>query len=115
MLNTKKEKVFLVIPNNVFASDLLRTKYLSYLASKYSVLVFTPFIFEEFARVNNYPRLDGVEYIKRGIEDPKFWSFFKFLRITLLGEFDYLKSVKYFYKRPNFKHNKHRRLVRGIF
>lgn len=107
--------VFLVIPHYVFTSDLLRTNYIKYLSEKYRVVVFTAMIGPEEARRGSYFSSPSVSYVKWNLENPKFWSIFKFLRIALIGEFDYLASMKYFYHRPNYVNNRKRRLLRVLF
>ncbi len=106
--------IFLCVPNYIFTSDLLRTKYIEYLSSKYRVVVLTPMIDAEAAAARHYFQSPNVIYIKREMENPKLWSRFKFLRIALVGEFDYLTSMKHFYKRPNYLHNWRRRFLRTI-
>lgn len=107
-----RETVILAIPHYIISSDLLRTKYLEYLASKYRVVVLSPLMDAEQAKGGGYFQAENVIYIKRPIEHPKFWEFFKFLRISLVNQFDYLKSMRHFYKRPNYLENKKRRLLR---
>ena len=97
-----KQTVFLAIPHHVFTSDLLRTKYIDYLLSKFKVVVFTPSIDSETAEKYKYPQSPDITYIKYPLEHPRFWSLFKFLRISLVNEFDYLASIKYWYRRPNY-------------
>lgn len=103
----------MAIPHHVFTSDLLRTEYIKYLASQYRVVVLTPMIDREVAAHKQYFQSPNVTYSKWEIERPRFWSFFKFLRISLVGEFDYLKSIRYWYRRPNYRQNWRRRLLRG--
>ncbi len=104
--------VFLVIPNYVFTSDLLRTEYIKYLSSQYRTVVITPMINKTQAQ--GYFQSPNLIYIQRKLENKKFWNFFKFLRITLVNEFDYLASARHFYRRPNYKNNWKRRLVRTL-
>ncbi len=107
-----KKTIFLVIPNHIFTSDLLRTRYIKYLSSKYKVVVFTPFIDEELAKRKGYLKSDDVIYIKWNIQSPRFWSLFKFLRISCVNEFDYLTSIRYWYKRPNYTEHTKRKIIR---
>lgn len=100
------------MPNYVFSTDLLRTRYIGYLASKYKVVVFMPMIGPEEAKRVGYFHSTNVQYVKWELEVPKFWSIFKLFRIAAMTEFDYLESVRHFYKRPTFKNNWQRRLVR---
>ncbi len=104
--------VFLCIPHYIFTSDLLRTHYIEYLASRYRVVVLTSMLDEAAAKAGGYFQSPGVTYIKKPLEHPKLWDRFKFLRISLVNEFDYLASVRHFYKRPNYKNNWKRRLAR---
>lgn len=107
-----KNTVFLAVPNYVFSTDLLRTRYLEYLASKYRVVVLTPFLDQAKAAEQKYYQSADVTYVQRKLENSMFWSLFKFLRICWVSEFDYLDSIKYFYFRPNYQNNWKRRLFR---
>ncbi len=104
--------VFLALPNYIATSDLLRTKYIEYLSSKYRAVVLTPMIDAEIAKQRNYLQSSNVFYEKLRAASPKFWEFFKFLRISLVNEFDYLASIRHWYKRPNYKNNWKRRILR---
>ncbi|MBI3631386.1 MAG: hypothetical protein HY219_00780, partial [Candidatus Staskawiczbacteria bacterium] len=106
--------VFLAIPSYIFTSDLLRTEYIKCLSSRYRVVVITPTIGEAVAKTNAYLQSPQLTYIEKKLESPKFWNFFKFIRITWVNEFDYLASAQHFYKRPNYKNNWQRRLFRTI-
>ncbi len=106
--------IFLIVPNQVFISDLLRTKYIEYLSQKYRLVVFTPFISEETAVKENYFKSPNVIYEKWDLTNPRFWNLFKTLRVSLVNEFDYLKSIKYWYQRPNYLENRKRRLLRFL-
>lgn len=106
--------MLLAVPNYIFATDLLRTRYIEYLASKYKVVVLTPFLSESDAISRRYYQSPDVVYVQRQLENPRFWNLFKFLRICWVSEFDYLDSVKYFYLRPNYRSNWKRRLVRFL-
>ncbi|MDP3800077.1 MAG: hypothetical protein Q8Q90_01505 [bacterium] len=107
-----KKTVFLAIPNHISGSDLLRTHYLEYLTSKYKVVVITPFLNSDDVVQQKHFSSQDVEYKKRVLENPRFWSFFKFLRICWVNEFDYITSIRYWYQRPNYKNSSARRLVR---
>ncbi|MDO8467187.1 MAG: hypothetical protein Q7S83_03565 [bacterium] len=106
--------VFLAVPHAVFSSDLLRTKYIEYLAQKYKVVVLSEMFDAAEAKERGYFQSSNVAYIKRDIENPRFWGRMKFLRVALINEFDYLISIKHFYKRPNYANNWKRRVVRMI-
>lgn len=85
--------VFLFIPHYVFSSDLLRTKYISYLANQYKVIVFSP-VFEARTETN-YIKIPNAEYIIWNEEHPRFWNIFtKLLRVSLIREFDNLEYYK---------------------
>lgn len=109
-----RDLVFLALPNRISSSDLLRTRYVEYLASKYQVVVVTPFLDSGAAISRSYFSSPGLEYIKYGLESPKFWEFFKFLRICWVNEFDHLTSIRHWYQRPNYTHNWSRRFVRFL-
>ncbi|MBI4119969.1 MAG: CDP-glycerol glycerophosphotransferase family protein [Parcubacteria group bacterium] len=106
--------VFLVIPNPVITSDILRTRYIEYLASKYRVIVVNPFFGEGAAKKMGYFVSPATEYIKWKLEHPSFWDILKLFRISLIGEFDYLSAVQFFYRRPNFRNNRRRRFLRML-
>lgn len=106
--------VFLALPNYIFSSDLLRTQYLRHLVLKYKVIVITPFLDKNQVANYEYFSSSKIEYVKYDLKNPKFWSVFKFLRISLVNEFDYLTSIKHWYQRPNYKNNRARRLVRFV-
>lgn len=109
-----KDVIFLAVPSYVFATDLLRTKYLEYLGSKYRVVVLTPFLSWGDVVGRRYYQSTDVVYVQRKLDNPKFWSLFKFLRTSCVNEFDYLDSIRYWYLRPNYKNNWKRRLVRSL-
>ena len=109
-----KITVFLAVPNHISGSDLLRTHYVEYLASKYRVVVLTPFMGSSPAAKEGYFASPEVEYVRHNLSQPGFWAVFKFLRISLVNEFDYLTSIKHWYQRPNYKNSRSRRLVRFV-
>ncbi len=104
--------VFLAIPNFVASGDLLRTEYLKYLSQKYRVVVLAPFLDPEAATHLNYYKTPTIVYVRKNLENPNFWIFFKLLRISLVNEFDYLRSLQHWYKRPNYLKNRKRRILR---
>ena len=106
--------VFLVIPNPVITSDILRTKYIEYLVSKYRVIIISPLFGEAAAKEMGYFISPATEYIKWKSEHPSFWETFKLFRISLIGEFDYLSAVQFFYRRPNFRNDWKRRFLRTL-
>lgn len=106
--------VLLAVPHQVFSSDLLRTNYIKYLSEHYRVVVLNPMFDAAEAKSRGYFQSSNVIYVKRELENPKFWDRMKFLRIALVNEFDYLKSIKHFYKRPNYTDSWKRRVARMI-
>lgn len=106
--------IFLCIPNYVFTSDLLRTRYIEYLSSKYRVVVFTPMLGPEEAVAGNYPQSLNITYIKWPLQHPRLLSRFKLLRISLIREFDHLAAAQLFYRRPTFRKNPKRRTLRFL-
>ena len=101
--------IFLAIPHYIFTSDLLRTKYIEYLSSKYRVIVLTPMIDGETAKSGNYFQSPNVIYIKHASERPSFWNKMKFFRLACVNEFDYLASMRHYYQRPIYKNDTKRR------
>lgn len=111
----KDKTVFLAIPNFVFISDILRTKYIEYLATKIGkVIVITPYIDEKIAEQQGYFKTDNVIYEMYKVENPKFWDLFKLLRVSLVNEFDHLNYMKHWYKRPVYKKDFKRKLIRSF-
>jgi hypothetical protein len=86
--------VFLFIPQSAFLSDLLRTRYTEYLASKYRVTIFTPVIDQETARRENYYQNQNIEYIKWEDPNKNILNRFKYLRPLLIRKFDRLITVR---------------------
>lgn len=106
--------LFLAIPNYIFISDLVRTKYLEYLASHYRVVVLTPFLDDARAKAEGYYAGPTVAYQQYALEHGRFWEVMKELRIACVNEFDHLTYVQSWYKRPNYTENKKRRLLRTL-
>jgi len=101
--------VFLFIPNYVHSFDLLRTKYIEYLSSKYKVVVF----FTTDKYINTYYQFNNIEYKVWQLEDNKLWGRMKLLRISLIKEFDNLLSIKLHYKTA-FQDDWRRRFLRAV-
>ncbi len=80
--------IFLFIPNFVYSSDLLRTDYILYLATKFNVVVFAP---PEILKGGTpYPELENVMYIEWPIYQKKFWLIFgSYLRNPLIRKYDF--------------------------
>lgn len=104
--------VLLAVPHYVFASDLLRTNYIKYLSEKYRVVVLSPLFDGEEAKKRGYWQSPNVTYQKWELENVALWDRMKFWRIAFVNEFDYLASIRHFYKRPNYKDSWKRRLAR---
>jgi len=102
----------LAIPNEIAASDLLRTRYLEYLSQNHRVVVLSQTLDGAAAAAGAYHRSANVIYLKRALGRPGFWSVLKTLRLAWVNEFDYLTSIKYWYKRPNYSGNWKRRALR---
>ncbi len=105
--------VLLAVPHWIFTSDLLRTNYIEYLSEKYRVVVLSPLFDAEEAKRRGYWQ-QNVIYQKWELENAELWDRMKFFRIALVNEFDYLSSIRHFYKRPNYKNSWKRRLARVI-
>ena len=85
--------IFLFIPHYFYSSDLLRTNYIKYLATKYKVIVFSPIF--SLNPIDNYYQSPNVTYLACESQYPKFWLFFnKLLRVSLIREFDNLEYHK---------------------
>lgn len=106
--------VFLFIPQSVFISDLLRTRYIEYLAEKHRVIVFTPSIDQETARTENYYLHPNIEYIKWDHPDKKTLNRFKYLRPLLIRKFDHLITVRQTEGRETLAMSRSTRLVRWL-
>lgn len=80
--------VFLFVANYVYSSDFLRTSYIEYLSSKYTVVVLMPSRGLREAR-EPYPALPNVTYLPWDVQYPWFWNIFtKFFRYSLSRKFD---------------------------
>ncbi len=108
------KSVLLAVPHYVFTSDLLRTNYIKYLSEKYRVVVLTTLFDADEAKKRGYFQSPNIVYQKWELENPTLWDRMKFWRIALVNEFDYLASIKHFYKRPNYKDSWKRRLARTL-
>lgn len=86
--------VFLFIPNYVFSFDLLKTKYIEYLSSKYKVIIFLPTL----ENIENYYKSSNIEYVEYKLKHPKLLNRMKLFRIAMIKEFDNLLSIKLHYK-----------------
>lgn len=106
--------LILAVPNWVFSSDLLRTKYIEYLSTRYRVVVLSPLFDSAEAKRRGYCQSPNIVYQKWELENQTLWDRMKFWRIALVNEFDNLSSIKHFYKRPNYTGNWKRRLVRTL-
>ena len=106
--------IFLFIRNAILMSDLLRTDYIKYLSQKYRVVVFTPFLGEEEARMGNYFASTNVIYKKWNGKNVKTLAKFKFLRTACMRELNFVSSIDIFYSSDRFLKDKRARLARFL-
>lgn len=105
--------VFLFIKNSLFISDLLRSRYIQYLASKYQVVIFSTVI-DEMKGGGSYLSAPNVIYVPWKVQNPKLFSVFKFLRTACMRELHWLAGMKIYYQSPKFKKDKRARLLRWL-
>ncbi len=86
--------LFLFIPNYVFSFDLIKTKYLEYLSTKYRIVVFLPTL----ENLENYCKNQNIEYKQYDIKNSRLFNIMKLFRIGMIKEFDELLSIKLHYK-----------------
>lgn len=99
--------VFLVIPNYVYSSDFLRTRFIEALAEKVRVVVLLPMA------ADSYPRLPNVVYVPWHLQFPEFWTFWgKTIRVPLIRMFDHEPLIQRNYQ-LSFGHWK-RKLLRRL-
>jgi hypothetical protein len=82
------QTIFLFISNNVYASDLLRTRFIGELAARFRVVIFM----QPGALSGGvpYPSFPNLTYIERPIQHPKFWILFgKLLRYSMIRKYDF--------------------------
>jgi len=103
--------VFLFLKNPLFISDLLKTDYITYLSSKYRVVVFSSTIDES---TGDYFSSLNVDYVHWQTQAPKLFIAFKFLRTACMHEFDSMTSLQSYYASPAFMNDKRARLLRFL-
>ena len=87
--------VFLFVDKPTFIGDLLKTQYLSYLASKFKVVVFTNHANDETASDFGYRKHSNISYIRWQIRNQKLLDIMKFLRFSCTREFDHLTTTRH--------------------
>lgn len=87
------QTLFLFVSNYAYSSDLLRTRFIGELASRFRVVVFMQP--GTLTGAVPYPALPNVTYIERAIQHPKFWILFgKFLRYSMIRTYDFEPVVQ---------------------
>ncbi|MFA5838562.1 MAG: CDP-glycerol glycerophosphotransferase family protein [Candidatus Paceibacterota bacterium] len=105
--------IFLFIYHHSHISDLLNTKYIEYLSSKYKIVVILPKREgETSAKSGNYFKNNNIEYEEYSMVNVKWWYRFKLLRASCVRKFDYLLHSKINYTRNKSKDE--RRIVLRI-
>ncbi len=103
------QTVFLFIPNYVYSSDLLRTRFIAALAERLRVIVFLP------VAPDPYPQHPNVTYLPWRLQFPDFWTFWgKTVRVPLIRMFDHEPLVQRNYQ-LSFGHWKRKALRRAAF
>lgn len=82
--------IFLFIPQQVFATDLLQSHYLEYLAAKYRVVVFSPFIDDSIMQNQQYFKNQNTVYIQWANPNQNLLNWFKYRRVNFINEFNKL-------------------------
>ncbi len=101
--------VFLFVKNPIFISDILRGKYIEYLASKYRVVVFSSSV---DALRGDYFISKNVEYVNWSVQNSRLLMLTKFLRTNCIHEFDSVPSLQFYYASSVFQKDKRARLLR---
>src|SRR3989344_4470566 len=94
-----QKTVFLFVDKPAFTSDLLRTRYIEYLASQYRVVVFTRALDQQESERQGYFQSPNIIYCKWKLENSLLFGVMKFLRFSCIREFDYLKTTQFYRKR----------------
>ena len=101
--------VFLFIPNYVYSSDLLRTRFIGELAERFRVIVFLPM------PAGSYFQHPNITYVHWRLQFPGFWTFWgKTIRVPLIRMFDHEPLIRRNYE-LSFGHWKRRLLRRLAF
>lgn len=104
------QTVFLFIPNYVYTSDLLKTRYINKLAERFRVVVFLPF---GALAAGSYLQLANVTYREWALEFPAFWERMnEFGRIPLIRKFDYEPVIQRHYRSNPFWKSRKARAIR---
>lgn len=101
--------VFLFVKNPIFISDILRTSYIEYLASRYRVVVFSSSV---DALTGRYFSSKNVEYVKWSVQNRRLLMLAKFFRTNCIHEFDGVSSLKFYYASSAFRGDKRARIAR---
>lgn len=101
--------IFLFIPNYVYSSDLLRTKFISTLAGHFRVIIFLPMA------ADSYFKHPNITYIPWSLQFPEFWTFWgKIIRVPLIRMFDHEPLIQRNYQ-LSFGHWKRKLLRKAAF
>ncbi|MDP2676973.1 MAG: hypothetical protein Q8O83_04815 [bacterium] len=103
--------VFLFIGNPVYASDLLRTDYIAYLASQFRVVVFLP----EAMRIDTYPAFPTVEYRSLPLYNKRLWAYAKEFRLTLNRVNETWAETLFNRERFDVQHRRTLRIIARVF
>lgn len=95
---------FLFIPDPVYTSDIIRTKYLQELSKYMQVVVLLPLNVREITELQ-YPQSNMVKYLPWPKETVA-WVKLKILRLLAINEFDYLKNTTALVERQVFANKK---------
>lgn len=99
--------IFLFIPNYVYSSDLLRTKFISELAERFRIIAFVAMDSKPYVVHEN------ITYVPWSLQFPSFWTFWgKTIRVPLIRMFDHEPLIQRNYQ-LSFGHWK-RKLLRRI-
>ncbi|OHA08692.1 MAG: hypothetical protein A3A44_00760 [Candidatus Sungbacteria bacterium RIFCSPLOWO2_01_FULL_60_25] len=102
-VHDERPTVFLAIANFTNISNILRGKLIRYLASKYRVVVLSPYLNEDFAAREGYVRSEYIRYIKTELAYPRLWPVMNtYLRLPFIRAYDHFSIIRqWFYRKSH--------------
>ncbi|MDP1719190.1 MAG: CDP-glycerol glycerophosphotransferase family protein [bacterium] len=113
-MNEQLKTIFLFLKNDLFISDLLKSKYIKYLSDKYRVVIFSSSIPAENVAAGEYFSSPNLTYVEWKVQNPKLFEIFKFMRTNCSHELDFISNMKMYYRSPAYKRDKRARLARWL-
>lgn len=95
--------VFLAIGNFTNISNILRGKLVGYLAARYRVVVFTPYLDDGFAAREGYVRGAAIRYVKTDLRYPRLWPVMNtYFRLPFIRAYDHFSiTQQWFYRKTH--------------